>query len=254
MEIKNPSFNYDQLGHCYSTYRQTDLRIAAYVEKALGSAKTVLNVGAGSGSYEPEDRYVLAVEPSVTMRAQRKSGRVPALIGKADALPFDDHSFDAVMAMITLHHWPDLIKGLMELKRVAREKVIIMTCDPDALTGYWSAEYFPELLEVERKRFPKIETITQVLGGTSEVEKIAIPSDCVDGFIEAFYARPEALLDKDIRRSQSSWDFLDKGMEEVLVKRLSDDLASGGWDKKYGAHRCMPYFEGSLTLIVTKII
>lgn len=251
MEITNPAFNYDKSGQAYSTIRQTDPRIAAFVYEALGNAKTVLNVGAGSGSYEPTDRYVLALEPSHVMRSQRKN-KVPAVIGKADALPFDDNSFDAVMAMITLHHWPDVAKGVRELRRVAKDQVVILTCDPDALPSFWSGDYFPELAETERTRFPKIETLTAVLGGNCEVKKLPVALDCVDGFIEAFYGRPEALLEKGVRQGQSSWGFLKEGMEEVLVKRLSDDLLAGAWDKKYGAYRSMPFMTGSLTLITAR--
>jgi SAM-dependent methyltransferase len=137
MEITDPSFNYDRLGQTYSSHRQADPRIAAYLDNALGSARTILNVGAGSGSYEPADRYVIAVEPSSVMRSQRQSlNKMPAVIGRGDALPFDDQSFDACMALLTLHHWPDMGKGLRELKRVAR-RVIIMTFDPNALDDFF---------------------------------------------------------------------------------------------------------------------
>jgi SAM-dependent methyltransferase len=193
MKINNPAFNYDQSGHSYSGHRRTDPRIAAFVHTALGNAQSVLNVGAGGGSYEPNDRYVVAVEPSAVMRAQRKeNGKVPAIIGTADNLPFDDHVFDASMAMVTIHHWPDIRKGLQELRRVTSGQVLIMTFDPDALDNFWNANYFPELIEVEKARYPTIDFIKEALGGTIEVQSIPIPLDCVDGFQEAFYGRPEA--------------------------------------------------------------
>ena len=142
MKIANPAFNYDKFGHTYSGHRQTDQRIAAYVNTALGDAKTILNVGAGGGSYEPDDRYVVAVEPSSVMREQRKANnKVPAINAKADNLPFDDNAFDASMAMVTIHHWPDITKGLKELRRVTKEQVIIMTFDPDALNDFWNNNF-----------------------------------------------------------------------------------------------------------------
>ena len=252
MKITNPAFDYEKGGQTYSNIRRTDPRIAAHVTEALGNARTILNVGAGAGSYEPEDRYVVAVEPSAMMRSQRqKNGKVPAIIGTADALPFDDNAFEAAMAMVTVHHWPDLRKGLQELRRVSSGPVLIMTFDPDALNDFWNVNYFPELIEVERLRYPKIETITKLLGGNCEVKPIPIPLDCVDGFQEAFYGRPEAFLEKEVRKSQSAWGFLPEGLEEKLVKALADDLKSGAWDEKYGSYRTQPYFTCALRLIVS---
>jgi len=252
MKIKNPSFNYDDHGKKYSNYRQTDPRIAQFVIDALGEAKTVLNVGAGAGSYEPDDRFVMAVEPSVTMRSQRlRENKNPAIIGTAEALPFDDKSFDASMAMLTVHHWLDLEKGLKELRRVTREEVIIMTYDPDALNVFWNVHYFPELIEVERARYPDIKVITDILGGHSEILQIPIPLDCIDGFQEAFYGRPEAFLEEEVRKAQSAWVFLSDEQEEELVNRLRKDLVSGEWDKKFGEHRTLTNFHGALRLIIS---
>jgi SAM-dependent methyltransferase len=251
MKIENPAFNYDKFGQKYSGYRQTDPRIAAYVNKALGNAKTVLNVGAGAGSYEPTDRYVVAVEPSVVMRQQRLSNnKIPAINAKGDNLPFDDNSFDATMAMVTIHHWPDMDKGLKELRRVTKEQIIIMTFDPAALDHFWNVHYFPELIEVEKARYPTIEFIKNSLGGTCEVVEVPIPLDCVDGFQEAFYGRPEAFLEKEVRLSQSAWGFLADEVQERLVKSLEDDLKSGEWDKKYGHYRTQPTFTCALRLII----
>lgn len=252
MRIENPAFNYDQLGQKYSGYRQTDPRIAAFVNEALGDAKTILNVGAGAGSYEPADKYVIAVEPSMVMRSQRmKNNKVPAINAKADDLPFDDNSFDASMAMVTVHHWPDIDKGLKELRRVTKNKVIIMTFDPEQLDNFWNADYFPELIEVERARYPSIEFIKKSLGENCEVIPIPVPLDCSDGFQEAFYGRPEAFLEKEVRLAQSAWGFLKDGLEEELVKRLSTDLESGAWDKKYGHCRTEPTFTCALRLVIS---
>jgi len=253
MEIKNPAFNYDKQGQDYSGHRKTDPRIAKFVYDALGAAKTVLNVGAGAGSYEPEDKYVVAVEPSVVMRSQRQQmNKVPAINGKADSLPFDDNSFDASMAMVTIHHWPDIKKGLNELRRVTRNQVLILTFDPESLDHFWNAQYFPELIEVEKLRYPKIGYITETIGGNCEVLQIPVPLDCLDGFQEAFYGRPEAFLSKEIRNSQSAWGFLQEGVEERLVKNLEDDLKSGEWDRKFGDYRTQPSFTCALRLIIAK--
>ncbi|MBC7861670.1 MAG: class I SAM-dependent methyltransferase [Bacteroidia bacterium] len=253
MEIKNPAFNYETPGQNYSGIRKTDERIAAYVYEALASAKTVLNVGAGAGSYEPADKYIVAVEPSAAMRSQReKSKKVPAISATADSLPFDDRSFDASMAMVTLHHWPDMNKGLKELRRVTKEQVLVMTFDPDALNDFWNVNYFPELIEVERMRYPKIDFIIKSLGGNCEVKSIPVPFDCEDGFQEAFYGRPEAFLQKEVRMAQSAWGFLSEGLEEKYVKALADDLASGEWDKKYGHFRTQKNFTCALRLIVAR--
>lgn len=253
MKIADPAFNYDKSGHTYSGHRQTDPRIAAHVNTALGDAKTILNVGAGGGSYEPDDRYVVAVEPSSVMREQRKANnKVPAINAKADNLPFDDNAFDASMAMVTIHHWPDIAKGLKELRRVTKEQVIIMTFDPDALEEFWNAQYFPELIAVEKARYPTIDFVRNALGGNTEVIPVPIPLDCTDGFQEAFYGRPEAFLQKEVRLSQSAWGFLLPEAETKMVKTLEDDLLSGEWDRKYGQFRTQAFFTGALRLIVSK--
>jgi SAM-dependent methyltransferase len=251
MAIIDPSFNYDKYGQQYSGQRRTDPRIAVYINKALGDSKTVLNIGAGAGSYEPEDRYLVAVEPSAVMRAQRMHNyKVPAVIASAASLPFDDHAFDASMALITVHHWPDIQKGVAELRRVTRQQIVIMTLDPDALEDFWNAQYFPEIIDIEKQRFPKIDFLLTALNGTCEVHSIPIPLDCADGFQEAFYGRPEAFLDKEVRKAQSAWGFLPEGEEDKIVDRLRKDLASGAWDKQFGHFRTTPSFTGALRLIV----
>ena len=253
MKIENPAFNYDKLGQKYSGHRQTEPLISEFVNKALGTAKTILNVGAGAGSYEPTDRYVVAVEPSVVMRQQRLvNNKIPAINAKGDNLPFDDKSFDATMAMVTIHHWPDIDKGLKELRRVTKGQVIIMTFDPDTLDKFWNVNYFPELIAVEKVRYPTIEFIKNSLGGNCEVVEIPIPLNCIDGFQEAFYGRPEAFLEKEVRLSQSAWGFLSKEVENRIVKTLEDDLKSGEWDKKYGHYRTQPFFTCALRLIISK--
>jgi SAM-dependent methyltransferase len=244
--------DYAAHGQAYGHHRRTDPRLAAWVHAALGDARTLVNVGAGAGSYEPTDRHVLAIEPSAAMRAQRPAHLTPAVDAVAEKLPLDDQSFDAAMALVTVHQWPDLAKGLQELRRVTRGPIVVLTFDADALDRYWLADYAAEMLAVERRRFPPIATLVEMLGGACEVHTLPIPVDCVDGFSEAFYARPEAFLDPAIRRSQSAWSFVPDPVQARIVERLAADLASGEWDRRYGAWRRRPSFEGSLRGIVSR--
>jgi SAM-dependent methyltransferase len=239
-------FDYEAGGEGYAAIRRTDPRIAAHVHAALGDARTVLNVGAGAGSYEPEGRYVIAVEPSARMRAQRSS---PAVDATAERLPFDDDSFDAVMATITIHQWADRDAGLRELRRVSRGPVVILTFDGPAIKNFWLDEYVPEVLDAEAGRYPALEHIATVLGGDTTVTTIPVALDCVDGFAEAFYGRPEALLDPDVRRSQSAWGFVPGDLIERGLRRLREDLADGTWDARHGHLRAQPEFSGALRLV-----
>jgi SAM-dependent methyltransferase len=242
-------FDYERAGAGYARLRQPDPRLAALVHDALGDARTVINVGAGAGSYEPLDRLVTAVEPSAAMRAQRPAVLSTAVDAVAESLPFADGSFDAAMATVTVHQWPDPAAGLRELRRVARGPVVILTFDADALDRLWLFSYFPDLLAIERRRFPAIAAIRAALGGVGSVAPVPIPIDCVDGFAEAYYARPEAFLDPDVRRSQSGWGFLPAAATRVGLTRLRADLESGAWDRRLGALRRQPEFVGSVRLI-----
>jgi len=242
--------DYEHHGRGYAVQRRTDSRIGALIHRALGSARTVLNVGAGAGSYEPEDRIVVAVEPSPTMRSQRPRHRSRAIAAAAENLPFHDRSVDAGMAIITVHQWSDLRRGLAELRRVSRGPVLVVTFDGDALDRFWLAAYVPELIAAERRRYPAIEEIRRLLGGRSEVRPIPVPIDCVDGFTEAYYARPERFLDPVVRGAQSAWTFVAAEAADRAVAKLRADLESGVWDERYGRWRTMPQFEGSLRLIV----
>jgi SAM-dependent methyltransferase len=241
-------FDYEAGGEGYATVRRTDPRIAAYVHAALGDARTVLNVGAGAGSYEPEDRYVVAVEPSAAMRAQRSGP--PAVDATAERLPFDDDSFDATMATITIHQWADGDAGLRELRRVSRGPVVILTFDAPALAEFWLGEYVPEVIEAEARRYRPLEHIAAVLGGDVTVTPVPLALDCVDGFAEAFYGRPEALLDPIVRRSQSAWGFVPDDAIERGLESLRTDLGSGEWERRHGHLRTQPEYLGSLRLIV----
>jgi SAM-dependent methyltransferase len=243
-------FDYETQGHGYARARRPDPRIAALIHTGLGDARTVLNVGAGAGSYEPADRYVLAVEPSAAMRAQRPAGAAPALDAIAESLPFDDESFDAVMATVTVHQWPDPGRGLKELRRVSRGPVVVLTFDGDELQRLWLEAYAPELIAAERLRFPSISSIAEAIGSRTEVLEVPIPMDCVDGFTEAFYARPEALLDPAVRAAQSGWGFVSPDVTAKAVEQLRRELAEGEWDRRYGHLRSQPTFIGSLRLLV----
>lgn len=243
-------FDYDKNGTGYASIRRPDPRIGAVINAALGDARTVLNVGAGAGSYEPEGRYVLALEPSSTMRAQRPAGAAPAVRGVAEDLPFDDDAFDAVMAVYTVHQWPDLAQGLAELRRVSRGPVVVVAGDGDALPRFWLNDYAPELIAAEQRRYPPIADIAAAIGSRAEVRTVPIPIDCTDGLTEAFYARPERLLDPAVRRAQSSWGFLSPEVEPRFVETLTADLASGRWDELYGEWRTRPEYESAIRLIV----
>lgn len=242
--------DYGAIGGTYGRFRQPDPVIAARIHEALGDAKTVLNVGAGTGSYEPTDRAVTAVEPSMSMRAQRPASLSVALDAVAEDLPFEDASFDAAMAIVTVHQWLDLERGLAEMRRVTRGPVVLLVCDPALMTNYWLNDYIPEVRAVEAGRFPSIERLVAALGGNVEVVPMPIPLRCRDGFNEAYYGRPEALLVPDARLACSSWSLVPKAAVERFVRQLSCDLASGRWDEKYGDLRSKPFFNGPLRLIV----
>jgi len=243
--------DYEQHGRTYAQFRREDPRIAARIHAALGDARTVLNVGAGAGSYEPHDRWVLAVEPSETMRAQRPHDAAPAINASAQALPFDDNAVDAAMACVTIHHWQPPSQGLAELRRVSRGPVVIFTFELDALPA-WQHEFLREGLELERPRFPALADIAAALGGRTRIERIPTPADCTDGFFEAFWRRPEALLDAQIRSAQSIWALLDPGVEQRIVDRLAGALASGAWEADHGHLRGRESFDGALRLVISE--
>jgi SAM-dependent methyltransferase len=242
--------NYAVIGQGYQKYRQPDPHIAGFIRAALGEARSVLNVGAGAGSYEPLDRQVTAVEPSSSMRAQRASHLPAALDAVAEELPFADRSFDASMATFTVHQWADLEAGLAEMRRVTWGPVVILSCDPDALEGFWLNAYAPEAIAIEARRYPSISSIDNGLGGGADVQAVPIPLNCLDGFSEAYYGRPERLLDTGARLANSAWSFLDPAVGQRFASDLARDLADGSWDASHGHLRTQPFFEGSLRLIV----
>jgi SAM-dependent methyltransferase len=223
---------YDTIGATYTVTRRTEPRIAAQVWAALGDARTVLNVGAGTGSYEPHDRDVTAVEPSALMRAQRPADAAPCVAAAAESLPFADHSFDAAMAFATIHHWQDPIAGLREMRRVARRVVVFThdTIEGGWLRRFWlTRDYLPEVAGLLDGR-PSMTELASVIG--ARTEPVLVPWDCADGFFEAHWRRPEAYLDDQVRRGVSVWARVGPDPEQRAVRALRDDLDSGRWAER----------------------
>jgi SAM-dependent methyltransferase len=223
---------YDAIGRTYTATRRTEPRIAARIWAALGAARTVVNVGAGTGSYEPPDREVTAVEPSAVMIAQRPEGAAPAVQASAEALPFADATFDAAMAVLTLHHWADWRGGCAELRRVARERVVVLSWDPRFRRRFWlGPEYFDLLVDEDVDPFPTLDEQVAALDGRAEV--VPVPWDCADGFFSAFWRRPEAYLDPAVRAGIST---LAKRTDAELAEglaRLRADIDSGAWARRH---------------------
>jgi len=241
---------YDTIGATYTVTRRTDPRIAAAIWTALGDARTVLNVGAGTGSYEPPGRDVTAVEPSALMRAQRPAGAAPCLAAAAESLPFEDRSFDTAMAVSTIHHWQDPIAGLREMRRVAR-RVVVFTHDSSD-TGwrhrFWlTRDYLPEVAGLVAGRPP----VTELAGAIgARIEPVLIPWDCADGFFEAYWRRPEAYLDENFRRGISIWARVGPQAEQRAVHSLRDDLASGRWAERNHNLAALDAAELGLRLLI----
>ena len=244
--------DYGVIGTSYTRYRRPDPRIAARISQALGAARTVLNVGAGAGSYEPADRQVTPVEPSASMRAQRPAGLAAAIDAVAENLPFPDDAFDAAMTTFSVHQWGDLRAGLREVRRVTRGPVVIMTGDPERLRGFWLTEYAPEVIDTEARRYPAIETLADGLGGPIATSVVPVPLDCTDGFNEAYYGRPEGLLDPGARQSCSAWSFVGADVHDRFTQDLTRDRTDGTWDDRFGHLRTLPAFDGSLVLVISQ--
>ncbi|MFZ6991855.1 class I SAM-dependent methyltransferase [Curtobacterium sp. RRHDQ66] len=241
--------DYGTIGAGYGRYRRPEPTFARAIAKALGDARTVLNVGAGAGSYEPKDRDVTPVEPSESMRAQRPAELATAIDATAEDLPFADDTFDAAMTTFSVHQWTDLERGLAEVRRVTRGPVVVLTCDPTRVEDYWLAEYAPDVMATEARRYPALDRIASALGGDVETTRIPIPFTCVDGFSEAYYGRPERLLDPGARKANSAWSFVDEMSAARSVAALRTALETGAWDARHGALRVQPSYDGSLVLL-----
>lgn len=244
---------YDRIGVGYASSRREDPRLKARIEAALGPAKTLVNVGAGAGSYEPEDRYVLAVEPSDVMAAQR-AGRVPALAGSAGKLPLRDQSVDAALAILTIHHWDqEQEQGVRELRRVARGPVVIVTCDPEVSGQMWLLrDYLSEVAELDRRIFPSIPKLEAWLGGTTQIQTVPVPRDTPDWSLMSFWAHPERVLDPDARQATSGFARMPAHVVERVVAEVERDLENGCWDRRYGELRGRSEYDAGLRLLVNQ--
>ena len=221
---------YDEIGPGYRAYRRPDPRVAAAITEALGHADPVVNVGAGAGSYEPTDRRVIAVEPAGAMIAQRGPASAPVVQASATHLPFRDGAFAAALAVLTVHHWPDRSRGLAELVRVARDRVVLLTWDPATPVFWLVDDYFPEIWAIDRPIFPTLEDLQTALGAI-EVRPLPVPHDCTDGFLGAYWRRPEAYLDPGVRGAISTFTKIRD--VELGVARLRRDLADGTWLRRH---------------------
>ncbi len=237
---------YDSIGLNYAELRKPDARIASAIMAAVGPCQSVINVGAGTGSYEPTDRHVMAVEPSIEMIRKRPANAAPAIQASAEDLPFDEGSFDAAMAILTVHHWQDKPKGLRELRRVARDKVVLLTFDPASRP--WLTDYIPELALLDEAQMPSITEYEKWLGPV-QIEPLPIPYDCSDGFLYAYWRRPQAYLDVRLRSGSSSfWALPDVS---AGIARLGDELASGEWARRYANLLECDAYDAGYRLVVT---
>lgn len=244
---------YDRMGLGYADVRRPDPRFEAAIWGALGDARRVLNVGAGAGSYEPRDREVIAVEPSPVMIEQRPPGAAPAIRAVAEALPLEDDSVDATMGVFTMHHWDDVERGLAEVRRVTRKRAVFLTLDLDVTAEMWLCrDYLPEIIEHDRRMFPSIAQLEEMLPGL-KVQSLLAPGDCSDGFCIALWSRPEAFLDPEVRRASSIWHVLPEPVAERGLDRLRNDLASGQWDNRYGHLRTQPTLDIGLRLVIAEL-
>jgi SAM-dependent methyltransferase len=240
--------SYDTIGINYAELRKADPRIAARIAAALGSAQTVLNVGAGAGSYEPADRQITAVEPSIEMIRQRPPSAAVVIQGQAEALPFDDNSFDAAMATLTVHHWSDKAKGMQEMRRVTRGPIVILTYDP-AFRDYWLLDYLPKLPVLDEGKMPPMADYETWLGPV-EITPVPIPHDCADGFLSAYWRRPSAYLDPRIRAAISSFWAL--GDVSEALARLAADIANGAWAQQNAELLTLSERDCGYRLVVTR--
>jgi SAM-dependent methyltransferase len=225
---------YDRIGGQYRSGRQEDPRIAARIGAALSDASPVVNVGGGSGSYEPRDRPVVAVEPSTVMLSQRPAGGAPAVRGVAEALPFGDDAFGAAMGVLTVHHWRDRARGLAEMRRVARGPVVLFVRDPRAVPSWWLHHYFPATARLEASRETPLAHLAHALGGRLDVTPVPIPADCSDGFNAAYWRRPRAYLDPRVWQPMSALALIPEAERADGMRRLRTDLDSGAWDRQWG--------------------
>ena len=238
---------YDRIGGAYVETRRADPRIARAIRAALGDATSVVNIGAGSGSYEPTDLEVVPVEPSELMIRQRPPSLPPAVRGVAEALPLPHKSVGAALAFLTAHHWADRPAAFAEIRRVARKRAVFFTHDPDVPFG-WLDHYFPGLAG---SRYPEL-TEFEVLGRVT-IEPVPIPADCTDGFTAAYWRRPNAYLDEAVRANMSTFALLDERLVADGAARLERDLKDGSWQSRYGSLLTLPVLDVGYRLVVAEL-
>lgn len=243
---------YDRMGIDYSDVRRADPRIETAIWRRLGDARSVLNVGAGTGSYEPRDREVIAVEPSEVMIAQRPDGAGPAVQASAEDLPFETNEFDAAMAILTVHHWADLPGGIAEMLRVARKRVVIVTFDPEPLGELWIVrDYFPAMLELKSDRTSGRRLAAELPKARSEA--LPVPRDCSDLFFAALWGRPELFFEEAVVGPMWVWNRLSRAEREEGRQRLRADLADGSWDQRYGQLRHLDELDVGLRIVTAEV-
>lgn len=245
---------YDTIGCDYSQTRREDPRFRAQIHAALADARTVVNVGAGTGAYEPPDRHVIAIEPSDVMAAQRPHGLAPAIRASAGSIPLRDRSVDAAMAVLSVHHWDEEREaGVRELRRVARGAVVILTYDATISGAMWlMADYLPEVAALDLRIFPPLEKLAEWLGGDVRIAKVPIPRDTPDWMLGSFWAHPERVLDANARAATSGFARMPADVVERVVSEVSFDLARGLWDRRYGHLRSLDEFDVGLRLLVAR--
>ena len=236
---------YDTVGSNYAELRKPDPRIARIIERALGPAQTVLNVGAGTGSYEPAGRAVTAVEPSGEMIRKRGPAAAKAIQANADDLPFADKSFDASMAILTIHHWPDKEAGLREMRRVTRGPIVLLTFDPSHRP--WLTDYVPELAALDETQMPILSDYERWLGPV-QITPVLVPHDCSDGFLYAYWRRPAAYLDPYKRSGSSS--FWAVRNAEAGLQKLKQDIETGAWERRYAELLALDEYDAGYRLVV----
>jgi len=249
--VTAPSERYDEIGRSYSATRREEPRVAAYIWDALGDARTVLNVGAGTGSYEPTDRTIVALEPSPTMIAQRRDRTTRVVRGAAEALPFPDRSFDAAFAVLTVHHWLDRDAGMRELHRVSARQVVLFF-EPFLDHDFWALRYFPEALDVPTEIDPPGEAFFRSHLRVRDVQTVPVPRDCVDGFGAAFWARPEAYLDPDVQAGMSCLALLPPDQLALGTARLAAELESGEWHRRFGHLLDLDTYDAGYRLLIAE--
>jgi SAM-dependent methyltransferase len=243
---------YDTIGHGYSQTRREDPRFRVLIHTALADARTVVNVGAGTGAYEPSDRHVIAIEPSDVMAAQRSCDLAPAIRASAGSLPLRDRSVDAAMSVLSLHHWDEeREQGVRELRRVARDAVVILTYDATISGAMWlMADYLPEVAALDLRTFPAPALLAEWLGGEVRIDEVPIPCDTPDWMLGSFWAHPDRVLDAQARAATSGFARLPADVVDRVVAEVSRDLASGLWDERYGHLRNLDALDVGLRLVV----